>query len=190
MNVALSCHRITSYNVCYTKLLRVHVVGSVPRGLPHLALPRVNLSLELILQLIPTAFAMFIVILAQSAATSRAYAERYNERFSENIDLVGLGLANIGAGLSGTFVVNGSPTVITSYSIHYTKLYDRLFQLVLLQVEAHHGRRGIFIQGQGPHFKGIDGKAVTVGFVTLGRAGAAVAGLAIVGSTLDSYNFV
>ena len=27
-----------------------------------------------------------------------------------NTDLTGLGLANIGAGLSGTFVVNGSPT--------------------------------------------------------------------------------
>ena len=32
------------------------------------------------------------------------------QNFSENTDLVGLGLANIGAGLSGTFVVNGSPT--------------------------------------------------------------------------------
>jgi MFS superfamily sulfate permease-like transporter len=53
---------------------------------------------------------MFVVILAQSAATSRAYATRYGERFSENVDLVGLSLANIGAGLSGTFVVNGSPT--------------------------------------------------------------------------------
>jgi len=60
--------------------------------------------------LIPTAFAMFVVILAQSAATSRAFATRYDERFSENTDLVGLALANIGAGLSGTFVVNGSPT--------------------------------------------------------------------------------
>jgi len=53
---------------------------------------------------------MFVVILAQSAATSRAYAARYNENFSENTDLVGLGMANIGAGLSGTFVVAGSPT--------------------------------------------------------------------------------
>jgi sulfate permease, SulP family len=60
--------------------------------------------------LIPTAFAMFVVILAQSAATSSAYATRYGERFSANTDLVGLALANIGAGLSGTFVVNGSPT--------------------------------------------------------------------------------
>ena len=53
---------------------------------------------------------MFVVILAQSAATSGAYAARYDEFFDENLDLVGLGLANAGAALSGTFVVNGSPT--------------------------------------------------------------------------------
>ena len=88
----------------------VHVLGPVPGGLPHFGLPGVTWSWELITKLVPTAFAMFIVILAQSAATSRAYAARYNERFSENTDLVGLGLANVGAGLSGTFVVNGSPT--------------------------------------------------------------------------------
>jgi MFS superfamily sulfate permease-like transporter len=82
----------------------------VPSGLPHIGLPEVKWSWELIGKLVPTAFAMFVVILAQSAATSRAYAARYNERFSENTDLIGLGLANIGAGLSGTFVVNGSPT--------------------------------------------------------------------------------
>ena len=88
----------------------VHVLGTVPSGLPHIGLPEVKWSWDLIGKLVPTAFAMFVVILAQSAATSRAYAARYNERFSENTDLVGLGLANIGAGLSGTFVVNGSPT--------------------------------------------------------------------------------
>ena len=88
----------------------VHVLGAVPSGLPQIGLPEVKWSWELIAKLVPTAFAMFVVILAQSAATSRAYAARYNERFSENTDLVGLGLANIGAGLSGTFVVNGSPT--------------------------------------------------------------------------------
>ena len=88
----------------------VHVLGAVPSGLPHIGLPAVNWSWSLIQQLVPTAFSMFVVILAQSAATSRAYAARYNENFSENTDLVGLGLANIGAGLSGTFVVNGSPT--------------------------------------------------------------------------------
>jgi MFS superfamily sulfate permease-like transporter len=86
------------------------VLGPVPSGLPHLALPDVPWSWDLVGTLVPIAFAMFVVILAQSAATARAYAARYNERFSENTDLVGLGLANLGAGLSGTFVVNGSPT--------------------------------------------------------------------------------
>jgi sulfate permease, SulP family len=53
---------------------------------------------------------MFVVILAQSAATSRAYAAKYEEQFSEDLDLVGLSAANIAAAFSGTFVVNGSPT--------------------------------------------------------------------------------
>ena len=53
---------------------------------------------------------MFVVILAQSSATSRAYAGKYEEAFSQDTDLVGLGAANVAAALSGTFVVNGSPT--------------------------------------------------------------------------------
>jgi high affinity sulfate transporter 1 len=89
---------------------RMPVIGAIPSGLPHIHIPDIKWQWELIDRLVPTAFAMFVVILAQSAATSRAYAARYNERFSENTDLVGLALANIGAGLSGTFVVNGSPT--------------------------------------------------------------------------------
>ena len=88
----------------------VSVLGAIPTGLPRFGLPQTPLSFRLIERLVPTAFAMFVVILAQSAATSRAYAERYNESFNENVDLVGLGLANVGAALSGTFVVNGSPT--------------------------------------------------------------------------------
>ena len=88
----------------------IRVLGAVPHGLPRIGLPDTIWSWTLVRELAPTAFAMFVVILAQSAATSRAYASRYNERFDENIDLVGLSLANIGAALSGTFVVNGSPT--------------------------------------------------------------------------------
>lgn len=88
----------------------VAVIGAVPAGLPNFGLPEVTLNSNIIAQLSPVAFSMFIVILAQSAATSRAYANRYSERLSENLDLVGLGVANIGASFSGTFVVNGSPT--------------------------------------------------------------------------------
>lgn len=88
----------------------VHILGDIPSGLPKLGIPHVDWSWDLINRLVPVAFAMFVVILAQSAATSRAFASRYNERFSENRDLMGLGMANVGAACSGTFVVAGSPT--------------------------------------------------------------------------------
>ena len=86
----------------------VAVVGPVPRGLPSLALPA--LGWHDAAALLGAAASMFVVILAQSAATSRAYAVKYEEAFSENTDLVGLGAANVAAAFSGTFVVNGSPT--------------------------------------------------------------------------------
>jgi len=88
----------------------VPVLGPIPSGLPQIAIPSPPMSGIILQQLLPTAASMFIIILAQSAATSRAYADRYNEHLDENLDLVGLGLANIGAAISGTFVVNGSPT--------------------------------------------------------------------------------
>ena len=86
----------------------VAVVGAVPRGLPYLGLPALGWHDDAIL--LGAAASMFVVILAQSAATSRAYAGKYEEPFSEDTDLVGLGAANVAAALSGTFVVNGSPT--------------------------------------------------------------------------------
>ena len=86
----------------------VAVVGPVPRGLPHLQLPA--LGWHNAAGLLGAAASMFVVILAQSAATSRAYAAKYEEAFSEDTDLVGLGAANVAAAFSGTFVVNGSPT--------------------------------------------------------------------------------
>jgi MFS superfamily sulfate permease-like transporter len=87
----------------------VAVVGLVPRGLPSLGLPA--LGWHDAEALLGVAVSMFVVILAQSAATSRAYAAKYEmEEFSEATDLVGLSAANAAAAFSGTFVVNGSPT--------------------------------------------------------------------------------
>ncbi len=87
----------------------ISTLGPVPSGLPHLGLPQ-HVTWNDVGLLMATSISMFLVILAQSAATSRAYAVKYNEDFEENTDLVGLGLANLAAGLSSTFVVNGSPT--------------------------------------------------------------------------------
>ncbi|MDK2975323.1 MAG: hypothetical protein PWP08_1694 [Methanofollis sp.] len=86
----------------------IAVLGTVPGGLPVIAFPDVPLSE--VPGLFSLAVACFIVILAQSAATSRAYALKFSDTYDEDTDLFGLGLANMAAGISGTFVVNGSPT--------------------------------------------------------------------------------
>ena len=78
-------------------------------GLPRLGLPEVELG-ETCGPLLPVAASCFLMIVAQSAATARVYAARHRETLDENADLVGLSAANAAAALSGTFVVNGSPT--------------------------------------------------------------------------------
>jgi len=86
----------------------IATIGSVPGGLPSLALPAAHVNeFRLVLT---CAASCFLVIVAQSAATSRAYAARYEEKYFGNNDLVGLAAANAAAGITGTFVVNGSPT--------------------------------------------------------------------------------
>jgi sulfate permease, SulP family len=57
----------------------VAVVGPVPRGLPHLGLPA--LGWHDAAALLGAAVSMSVVILAQSAATSGAYAVKYEEPF-------------------------------------------------------------------------------------------------------------
>ena len=77
-------------------------------GLPRIGLPDVTWGE--IPRLLPVAASCFLMIVAQSAATARAYASRHRQTLDEDTDLVGLSAANAAAALSGTFVVNGSPT--------------------------------------------------------------------------------
>ena len=86
----------------------IAIVGPVPGGLPAIGLPEVTWSEAL--ALLPVAASCFVMIIAQSAATSRAFAQRYRERVDEDADILGLSAANAAAAVSGTFVVNGSPT--------------------------------------------------------------------------------
>lgn len=86
----------------------IAMIGPVAGGLPHLRWPDVRW--KAIEPLVPVAFSCFVMIVAQSAATARVYSVRHHQRQDENADLVGLGAANVAAAVSGTFVVNGSPT--------------------------------------------------------------------------------
>ena len=111
----------------------VSILGKVPSGLPHIGVPQ-GITWNDAAKLMATAVSMFIVILAQSAATSRAYAVKYSEAFNENTDLVGLGIANITAGFSGTFVVNGSPT--KTEMVDEAKSHTQVAQLTTAVVVA------------------------------------------------------
>ena len=86
----------------------IPVIGVVAEGLPSIGLPKV--TWQETLALLPVSASCFVIIIAQSAATAGAYALRYHERVDENADILGLSAANAAAALSGTFVVNGSPT--------------------------------------------------------------------------------
>ncbi|RQH08007.1 SulP family inorganic anion transporter [Paraburkholderia dinghuensis] len=86
----------------------IAVIGPVAGGLPPVTFPA--LDLFQVIDLLQVSAACVVVIVAQSAATSRAFAERYGERVDEDVNLLGLAAANAVAGLSGAFVVNGSLT--------------------------------------------------------------------------------
>jgi SulP family sulfate permease len=84
------------------------VIGPVPGGLPSLKWPDANWRETL--DLLPVAGSCFVMIIAQSAATSRVYATVFKERVDEDADILGIAAANATAAVSGAFVVNGSPT--------------------------------------------------------------------------------
>jgi len=86
----------------------IDVVGPVMGGLPQFGMHLLPWST--VLPLLPVAGSCAIMIVTQSAATSRVYALRHQQRLDENQDLLGLSAANAAAALTGTFVVNGSPT--------------------------------------------------------------------------------
>jgi sulfate permease, SulP family len=86
----------------------VTIIGPVTGGLPRLALPAIGWrDVE---ALIPIAGSCLVMIVAQSSATARFYAVAHEQRLDEDADLVGLAAANAAAALTGTFVVDGSPT--------------------------------------------------------------------------------
>jgi len=84
----------------------VHIVGEIPAGLPPMGLP--NVSLRDYIHLIPGALAVALVGFAESVAAARSYATKFGYEIDANQEMIGLGVANLGSGVSGGFVVDGS----------------------------------------------------------------------------------
>lgn len=85
----------------------IEVVGAVPPGLPALQWPTITWGM--VTTLIPAAFSIAVVILAQSLAVIRSAAARHEEKVNDNQDLMALGLANATSAVVGGFAINGSP---------------------------------------------------------------------------------
>jgi SulP family sulfate permease len=84
----------------------VHVVGDLPSGLAGPAIPSVPLS-DLAL-LLSGAVGLTLLNFAEAYGPARELAREHNEQVDPNQELIGLGAANVGAGLFQGFPIGGS----------------------------------------------------------------------------------
>ena len=85
----------------------VRVVGAVPGTLPTLTFPEI--SPERWVRLLPLAFVIVVVIMVQTAATTRSFPSDPDRPADVDRDFLGAGAGSILAGLFGAFPVNASP---------------------------------------------------------------------------------
>ena len=90
----------------------VAVVGEIPAGLPHFAIPQV--SVRDFSSLIASAVGISIVGYSDNVLSARVFANRNNYKIDANQELLALGIANFGNGLMQGFPISssGSRTVI------------------------------------------------------------------------------
>lgn len=85
----------------------IEVVGEIPAQLPNLNIPEWP-GWDIMSDVIVGALAVIIVAFAESFAAAKTYASKFGYQVDANQEMIGLGAANLGAGLSGGFVVDGS----------------------------------------------------------------------------------
>lgn len=84
----------------------VEIIGEIPAGLAPPKLPAV--SLEDLLALIPGALAITLVMFAEGVGPARSFAGKHGYEIDEDQELIGLGIANVGAGLFQGFPIGAS----------------------------------------------------------------------------------
>jgi SulP family sulfate permease len=85
----------------------VSVLGDVPVALPAFAIPEIPISR--LVQLVPLTLIVAVIVMVQTAATTRSFASDPNEPPDVDRDFVGVGAGSILSGLIGGFPVNASP---------------------------------------------------------------------------------
>ncbi len=115
----------------------VDVLGALPNGLPSPGIPEI--SLDDVRGLLPLALLIAIVVMVQTAATSRSFASQ--EAPDVNRDFVGVGAGSIASGLFGAFPVNASPprTVIVAHTGGRSQLACLVAAAIVLALGAFGG---------------------------------------------------
>ncbi len=85
----------------------VEIVGHIDSGLPAVGVPSVPRRQDW-LQLVGPAVGLLLVGYAEALAAAKTYAAREGYDIDPNRELIGMGAANVGAGLTSGMVVNGS----------------------------------------------------------------------------------
>src|SRR4051794_35375999 len=114
----------------------VAVVGAVPASLPSPSLP--DLSPERWAKLVPLALLIAIVVMVQTAATTRAFLSDPDKPADVDRDFLGVGAGSVLAGLFGAFPVNASPprTGIVSETGGRTQLSSLFAAAIVLALLA------------------------------------------------------
>jgi sulfate permease, SulP family len=84
----------------------VEIVGKVPSGLPKFGLPDVAAKHYLVLG--RDALAIMLLSFVEGLAAAKGFAAKGGYELDANRELIGLGAANLGSGLSGGMVAGGS----------------------------------------------------------------------------------
>src|SRR6266516_1353837 len=108
------------------------VIAQIPAGLPHPTIPHVTLS-DVLNLLLPAA-ALTLIVFTDVALTARLFAEKHNEKADANRELIGLGAANITAGLIQGFPVAASQsrTVVNDETGGKTQIVGIIATIFLL----------------------------------------------------------
>lgn len=117
--------------------LGIHLVGNLPTGLPAVGPPA--LALTDFVELIPTAFACFMLAYGESISVARSFAQKHRYEIDPERELTAVGFANLAAGMARGFPVAGGMSqsaindmggatspfslVVTSGAIALTLLY-------------------------------------------------------------------
>jgi high affinity sulfate transporter 1 len=112
----------------------VKLLGSVPQGIPPLRLPAVYWND--LTELLPLAFACFLLGAVETAAIGRMFVAKHAGRFNANQENLALAASNLFAGLGGGFPVSGgtSQSLVNEEGGARTPLSGALAAVVILVV--------------------------------------------------------